>query len=1331
MPSTASVGVREGRTQIPRRFGWSATLTYCLAGLLAATPNPARAQLDSILQGLTGAARALNQPPPPPNPYQQGYPPPGYARPPAYYPPAYAQPGYPPSRYPQPIVRPAARAPEPERADAQAVADLQRMLSELGYDAGAADGAIGSRTIQAVREFQRDHGQAPTGEVSPTTIAAVRGAWFGRAQSPTQRPSALPTAVAGASFDCRRASSPTERSICQHPDLAGLDAEVAETYEAARAGLSAPEAASLAATQRLWLQSRDACGADRSCLQSSLADRVAELGGASPSGPTAGAAPTDAAATTSDNPLVALQRPAAGLRPWHFETFEGRPALSYLNKRPPGVGASGDDANRRDMEIAGDFFRLLAIGRTPGAFEAAGQRQFLADLLAPEVRKTLFNPQLQFAGANELEQQRTERRGYDTYVPRIKSMVPEAPFALPWIEMASLGPYDAAREGFPVKTSSSNVAISMLRALNYTVGQLKLAEMLSSAKLTPVGLPDDELFWPINRAKAEAILREVPDRAVELVADVTVASIDRSANEAVVQISRLGLYAPGEKTKLFEFAITPVAVAAAPSASAPASFDDAAARNGRDAAKRYGLPTVGGLPAIGPQQMSGGGVDQTSWPKVQTLITLANTPDIASTMSEYLAAKLACDLLPLPVQTQLFKRNSCELVRYSRGSQVGAEFALKDGAALFKQRELTKLIDAAPKLPLRVMAVVETHLNDFDTVRSGFPLDSKGRISILGSPIDVELPSFWPLAEKDARAYLARVPDRNYVRAWLGISGAITGVVPGPAPSDQNQALAFPHNARLTFHTDEIALYSDAALHRALYRFPTDAARVAPVILGSEAEQAPRPAGPMPLGGEAALLALERQGLPPGLAIRWDEAAALRFSVDQKIRNRTDWAQFDPWGAFFSQSPTPDTVERYKQWTARRAAAMPEQFTLTRTMNPQNPGGAIPQIPLLDHSPAFGAFNDGDISFTPPSGEVARQLEMHDIAVSQMIQQQFRFPGSNAPVYAAVPGPLASYSMSPGGTWPSGPAAGSPQKQVQPVLRVEATLSGVEVIKPTTSYGSPLVVLRVLPRRSELLVGERVVASAPVTGPEWPAPPQRQRPAAERLAGKPYGPDMIGLRLGMKMTDAEALVRRQLNAPKELHSRTENTRSSSLSPHERALRGWLFIDEATGESIALFDSPAKAPGRLVSAWRSLPIERNAWNEILEKSLVPKYGRPVSSKDRMALWTERLIAEPVTGDCESGVGDYRSNWLTSDGQPVALSNMAGEAPSLPSAGPKDTYDGCGATLRIRSPLLMTDKPTVPLETQLYDLGVLSLLMRPDAPAADPSASARPSTSAIKF
>jgi len=64
--------------------------------------------------------------------------------------------------------------------------------------------------------------------------------------------------VTAASFDCAKASTQTERAICQNPSVSKLDEELAVAYKNA-----GPEYRD---SQRAWLRKRNQCGANANCL---------------------------------------------------------------------------------------------------------------------------------------------------------------------------------------------------------------------------------------------------------------------------------------------------------------------------------------------------------------------------------------------------------------------------------------------------------------------------------------------------------------------------------------------------------------------------------------------------------------------------------------------------------------------------------------------------------------------------------------------------------------------------------------------------------------------------------------------------------------------------------------------------------------------------------------------------------------------------------------------------------------------------------------------------------------------------------------------------------
>ena len=65
---------------------------------------------------------------------------------------------------------------QPEMTPAAMVREAQRILGSLGYDAGPADGQAGSRTLDAVRQFERDRGLAVTGRIDNRLMDALQKA---------------------------------------------------------------------------------------------------------------------------------------------------------------------------------------------------------------------------------------------------------------------------------------------------------------------------------------------------------------------------------------------------------------------------------------------------------------------------------------------------------------------------------------------------------------------------------------------------------------------------------------------------------------------------------------------------------------------------------------------------------------------------------------------------------------------------------------------------------------------------------------------------------------------------------------------------------------------------------------------------------------------------------------------------------------------------------------------------------------------------------------------------------------------------------------------------
>ena len=160
------------------------------------------------------------------------------------------------------------------------------------------------------------------------------------------------------------------------------------------------------------------------------------------------------------------------------------------------------------------------------------------------------------------------------------------------------------------------------------------------------------------------------------------------------------------------------------------------------------------------------------------------------------------------------------------------------------------------------------------------------------------------------------------------------------------------------------------------------------------------------------------------------------------------------------------------------------------------------------------------------------------------------------------------------------------------------------------------------------------------------------------------------------------------------------------------LHGRLFLDDTTKQGIAIFDAAHGAGGRVMGIWRTLRTQADAWPNLLTR-LTDKYGKPAKTGTRYAVWANLFTSATTTGGC-LGASEYGGQ-LTWKAQPMpetpgGFSGREGDFPTMPLLTAGRTYDGCGPVLMVRAPSPMPDDATVPLETHLFDLGIISLISK---------------------
>ena len=80
-----------------------------------------------------------------------------------------------------------------------------------------------------------------------------------------------------ASFDCARAQTPTEKTICQLRRLNDADVQLATTYRFSLHALPMGGRDQQRDAQAVWLKQRNACGSNIKCLSARYAERQAQL----------------------------------------------------------------------------------------------------------------------------------------------------------------------------------------------------------------------------------------------------------------------------------------------------------------------------------------------------------------------------------------------------------------------------------------------------------------------------------------------------------------------------------------------------------------------------------------------------------------------------------------------------------------------------------------------------------------------------------------------------------------------------------------------------------------------------------------------------------------------------------------------------------------------------------------------------------------------------------------------------------------------------------------------------------------------------------------------
>ena len=183
---------------------------------------------------------------------------------------------------------------------------------------------------------------------------------------------ASPLLAAAASFDCTKAGTEIEKSICTNEVLSKLDDELASSYRSAKASSVNPD--KLLADQRIWIRGRNACKNDE-CLKNSYNLRIDQLRKADSSlnKPTANIESSPAEAHAAQAPTPVIEKPSteapAKTEPPAPPTIvkNSTPAPSTKTEVAPKENKNSSENNETNsgfsfISIFNGFLRIVAAG---------------------------------------------------------------------------------------------------------------------------------------------------------------------------------------------------------------------------------------------------------------------------------------------------------------------------------------------------------------------------------------------------------------------------------------------------------------------------------------------------------------------------------------------------------------------------------------------------------------------------------------------------------------------------------------------------------------------------------------------------------------------------------------------------------------------------------------------------------------------------------------------------------------------------------------------------------------------------------------------------------
>lgn len=921
----------------------------------------------------------------------------------------YRQP--PPARWEPPPRQPERHSPaRVSGPDPSQVAEIQRLLNERGYDAGPVDGAMGSRTREAIRAFQRDSGLPQSGEPSEDIVRRLA-----RGAPPTPGSPGFPSRPWQPADADRSQTAEIQQLLNQRGFDAGpVDGMMGErTREAIRAyqighGLPPTGEPSAALAQSLRNEPPSA------------------IGFGFPGGPPGlGGGGANVAPAPVPPGLTALR---------------GRVLLA--GKRAPRDMAIDNGALAQTMAT------LIASSLPEVVDQSSAGLLDLMKLLEPHERRAIYLDALQhhdrpvpgrYMGDTTLFEQ-LERQGWFVTaenlpnfgvtpfeqerlaeifrlrgLPEVVSRSPSLPIPVVVLCEAHLSDYDPQRQMFDLYREVAGCGVGQIPSLVRSVG-------LSANLPTDAFRPE----FSIEPGEAEKLFLSLPARhsgqsrtvvlAVEALLEGLTARPAPAAPGAILQLRTVGaaLYADGTLER--EIHRFPATQQPGTSGVEPPS-DPAAVANAEALARSQGKPLVAGRVLLegSAYQLREQAVDLTApavWRVFQDARELMEGRELQ--LFDLLEQAKRAELLRAEVSQNVdSKRQKSALDLLAKNGwsySGGASFLQMSGYTEFDEARLeerlrTQVLPSAMETgrlatPLPVLIGCQLVLGEYNLDRQSFGLrgdpahcadlrlgtnklaEFSGRVDLTGVPPTLSMPV------EEAEQFVQSLDEgkrRSYGRdreVLLGIEALLTGVT--ASVSDRGGRIG----VRLSFETTGAAYYRDGESWSLVSRI--DLNRPLP----DPAEQAPQRLS-LDDGDTLTLLMLRHGLLEPGEEL-WRKMMNAQANRQGHDRSGTGWNHYP--GPLGPEGPYADFAE----WMRKRAAALPEAFVLKgqHTLEPGFAGES--GIRLLD-------------AISPHNGigrSVAAAVAIRpDFLLANNVSNRWWAPDAARIFVLALPAPRSSYTV--------------------------------------------------------------------------------------------------------------------------------------------------------------------------------------------------------------------------------------------------------------------------------------------------------------------------------